>query len=681
MSETRLAATQGERALSHKYFSPLVTVIGLVLAACIGALGFQATAIAVALPAAAVGVWYVMQRPLAVLVGIVVIEVANVAQIIGGRPASLLVRGSIGLGILAIALALRDPAMRSRVNRGALWCVLLAACFLGTQLLAVLGSENLEASMGQMRSNTLVCVFLVVVLVLIQLTGRPWAVAAAIVVTLAVLSLLCFVNQFGFGGTQTFGGFAKVTQPPAGLSNIPRYGGPTTDANFWGRQLIIGLPLATALVSRALRSGDRRAALGWSVALAALLGGVYLTQSRGAIISALVVLFIWAWVSGGRTKTRALRSLPLAAVVLFVPGIGDRIWELLGFFTSSSPYHQAVDSSVVGRTAAQEMAWAMFRDRPIFGFGPGTFLSEIPNYGGSTPTAILHPSRSADAAHNLYLQLAADSGLVGIFGFIAFVGGFMWIVAARAVRVPPSETADRPLAVALLAGTIGWLIASAFLHLAYFRTLAIVLALAGAVAFATRPAVAQREVRKARKARRSPAVLISCIAGIAVASGVLAATSTQTYTSSQTLLPVPSEAMADNYAYALGMRGRSVFVTTLAAMMIDGDQHEVKSSGDAVRGVVTLSVTQDQAGRARRGLLEALDLAQSRLALFKVDSSYYFVPIGGRQDSTGFRWPPGAVLIALVLGFLATVGTRMALRRRSLMHGRHRARDAPTSGA
>ncbi|KUI12951.1 hypothetical protein AU193_04195 [Mycobacterium sp. GA-1285] len=676
MSETRLAATQGERALSHRYFSPLVMVIGLALAACIGALGFQATAIAVALPAAAVGVWYVLQRPLVVLVGIVVIEVANVAQIIGGRPASLLVRGSIGLGILAIALALRDPAMRSRVNRGTLWCVLLAACFLGTQLLAVLGSESLEASMDQMRSNTLVCVFLVVVLVLIQLTGRPWAVAAAIVVPLAVLSVLCYVNQFGFGGTQTFGGFAKVTQPPAGLSNIPRYGGPTTDANFWGRQLIIGLPLAFALVSRALRSGHRRAVLGWSVALAALLGGVYLTQSRGAIISAMVVFFVWAWVSGGRTKTRALRSLPVAALVLFIPGIGDRIWELLGFFTSSSPYHQAVDSSVVGRTAAQEMAWAMFRDRPIFGFGPGTFLSEIPNYGGSTPTAILHPSRSADAAHNLYLQLAADSGLVGVFGFIALVGGFMWMVAARAVRVPPSAAADRPLAVALLAGMTGWLIASAFLHLAYFRTLAIVLALAGAVAFAARPAVAPRE---ARKARRSPAVLISCIAGIAVASGVLAATSTRTYTSSQTLLPVPSEAMAENYAYALGMRGRSVFVTTLAAMMIDGDPHEVKSSGDAVRGVVTLSVTQDQAWRARRGLLEALDLAQARLALFKVDSSYYFVPIGGRQDSTGLRWPPGAVLIALVLGIMATVGTWMALGRRSLNQDRPTARDAPTS--
>src|SRR4029079_8554662 len=122
-----------------------------------------------------------------------------------------------------------------------------------------------------------------------------------------------------------------------------------------------------------------------------------------------------------------------------------------------------------------------------------------------------------------------------------------------------------------------------------------------------------------------------------VASGVLAATGTQTYTSSQTLLPVPSEAMADNYAYALGMRGRTVFVTTLAAMMIDGGPHGVRSSGDAVRGVVTLSVTQDQAGRARSGLLDALDYGQARLAYFKLDSAYYFVPIGSRQDSIGVQ--------------------------------------------
>ena len=38
---------------------------------------------------------------------------------------------------------------------------------------------------------------------------------------------------------------------------------------------------------------------------------------------------------------------------------------------SSSGQGYGVDPSVLGRTSAQEVAWAMFGDRPMFGVGPG----------------------------------------------------------------------------------------------------------------------------------------------------------------------------------------------------------------------------------------------------------------------------------------------------------------------
>jgi O-antigen ligase len=364
------AAGEGSALLSRANLPPILILCGLGISVGVAVFGWQTTAIAASLPAAAVLAWFLIPRPTATMIVLVAIEAANVAEVVDG-PTGV---GHLGimLGIATIAYALRDPAARARLNRGVLWCVGLITCYLVPQFIALLGSQNFEVSVVQLRTMVIDCVYLVTVLILVMISGKPWAAVAAMVVPLAVLSLLCLINQAAFGGTATFGGFAMVRQEPWGLIELPRYGGPTVDANFWGRILVLGIPLAGALAVRAWQSGRRIVALYWFAAMIAISGGVYLTQSRGAYIAAAFVLILWILASGPRTRLRGLLSLPFLALVLLVPGVGNRLFALMGDLLSSNPY-RVVDPSVVGRQAVQEISWAMFRERPLFGFGPNVF--------------------------------------------------------------------------------------------------------------------------------------------------------------------------------------------------------------------------------------------------------------------------------------------------------------------
>ena len=415
-------------------------------------LGPTTAIIAIGLPLAFATVWYAIRRPLVMLIGMIVVEVTNLAGVLATHKELPLLKLSLIAGLITVCIGLRNSDMRGRLNRGTLVCAGLFGCYLVTQLLSAIGGQDGSASMEMMKTDVADGIFLVLILILTQFTGRWWAVAAAVVVPLAVMSLLCLVNEVGFAGTESFGGFGSVTNASGELITTLRYGGPGLDPNFWGRNLVLGLPLSGALIVRAVRSGRRWVALGWAGALAALLAGVYLTQSRGTILATAVVFFVWVLASGPTAWRRGVMSLPLVGLLLMTPGIGNRL-VALGTDVSGSTY--AVDPSVLGRMAAQQSAWAMFRDRPVFGFGPNGFSSELSHYAGKVPTAVLHPP---NAAHNLYAQFAADSGIVGLVGWTLFVGGFIWLIVMRVVRLSrhpsyDSAQSERSLSAAALAGS------------------------------------------------------------------------------------------------------------------------------------------------------------------------------------------------------------------------------------
>ncbi len=647
--------TVGRSPLNTLDAAAVLIVTGVAIALGQTILGGMSI-IAIGVPVAVAAVWYLIRRPPMMLIAMIVVEVTNLAGVIAQHRPLPLFQLSLISGLLTVCIALRDPRTRARLNRGTLLCLGLFGCYLVTQFLAALGSQDIAVSMATLKTYVLDGLFLAVILLLTQITGRWWAVAAAFVVPLAVISLLCLVNQVIFAGTASFLGFARATDASGELITTLRYGGPGLDSNFWGRNLILGLPLAGALVVRAVRSGRRWVALGWAAALAALLAGVYLTQSRGTIISAAVVLFVWVLASGPAAWRKGAMGLPVVGLLLLTPGIGNRLTALVA--DVSGPQY-AVDPSVLGRMAAQQSAWAMFRDRPLFGFGPNGFSSELSHYAGRVPTAVLHPP---DAAHNLYAQFAADSGIVGLVGWTFFIGGFIWLIAIRVAKLSyDSANSERSLSAAVLAAIVGWSVASIFLHMSSFRTFAIVLALAGALASASSPDIGS--VIQEKRATIRDAV-VGLLAGMAVAAAIFAASGTETHTASQTITIMPTQQDDWAYAYALDMKSREILLPTYASLMA-GNGSGFTAVADPVRGVITITVTDSDTDSARADLDVALSAATSRLADLGADSWYTITAVGTPDIHSGTTHSTASTAFAVFVGALVASGLTLAMRRRS----------------
>jgi O-antigen ligase len=624
---------------------PSDRVAGLVLAAGLGmfgalfVLGSRTPWLLVLAPVGAVGLVLAARKPLLALIVMVVTEVTNLSGVLapgGGLP---LFPASMLLGLVTIAFALRDPQARQRLNAWTGICIGLLCFYLVVQGVAAIGSVDVMESLSAIRRTGLDCLFAIVLIILIQLTGRQWAVAAAIVIPLAVLSALTIVHQVFFTGATSLGGFSTLTKASGELITTPRYGGPLPDSNFWGRHLVMGVPLTAALLTRALRADRHAAAAGWLTALLAILGGIYLTQSRGTFISVTVATFVWFVVSGRPVWKTAPLVVPFVIGVAAIPGVGDR---LVGAFSELSQGRTAgnLDPSLLGRLAAQQQAALMWQERPVFGFGPGTFPGQVFYFAGRVSTAVREPT---NAPHNIYVELAAEAGTLGLLSWIVVVVGFLLVLGLRITAAPRS--ADRILAAAAFAAIIGWSVASLALHMAYFRTFGVVLALAGGLAPAWPPPAGA--VRRLLRTVGVGALAGTIGAGVFTACWAVGTSRAVTATQSSTLVPVgPIDGW---YAYALDIRSRIELLPTVAKLVRDqGSPVEVEA--DPVRGLLNFTAAAPTEAEARNQVRAAVERAGPLLGASIGHNDYLIQPVGSMRIESKVSASAGTVLAAAAAG-------------------------------
>jgi len=137
------------------------------------------------------------------------------------------------------------------------------------------------------------------------------------------------------------------------------------------------------------------------------------------------------------------------------------------------------DGAILGRTTSNLAALLVFVDHPIVGVGPNLYAAQYSqDYGNELGLRHLGTSRRA---HNMYLEWAAE---LGILGLAAGVGALvLTIVQLRALRRywrwrrPAYSNMAGAYALALVA----YMGTAVFLHLSYERYFFTLLALANAV--------------------------------------------------------------------------------------------------------------------------------------------------------------------------------------------------------
>jgi O-antigen ligase len=119
----------------------------------------------------------------------------------------------------------------------------------------------------------------------------------------------------------------------------------------------------------------------------------------------------------------------------------------------------------------------VFADHPLVGVGPGMFKYYSAEYGNQVNPGVLEGTREA---HNLYLGVAADHGLLGLLSFISIIA----VTFYQLLRNRAWLTRNRPelanLVNAFALAVVTYLATGLFLHLSYARYFWLMMALAGA---------------------------------------------------------------------------------------------------------------------------------------------------------------------------------------------------------
>ncbi len=182
--------------------------------------------------------------------------------------------------------------------------------------------------------------------------------------------------------------------------------------------------------------------MSWSrgawLAFAAAFGAMNLVRSRrGATIFMLLVLLIaFAGLLG------SFELLPQAVV--------QRMTSFLPFATVQDVRAAEINDenyAVLERLAHWESALDMWRDHLWIGVGFGNYEAAYPAYAlPKWPLALGH-------AHNYYLNIAAETGLIGLTAYLALWATVIWQVV-RAIWQPQNTTYHTALAV----GALGMLV-------------------------------------------------------------------------------------------------------------------------------------------------------------------------------------------------------------------------------
>lgn len=213
------------------------------------------------------------------------------------------------------------------------------------------------------------------------------------------------------------------------------------DPNIYGRFLVIAM---LAVAAGMLRTTHGRRLAAGAVALLALWAGLVLTLSQSSFVALLAGLGVLAVLQWGVRRT----LVPVTAVVL-----------IAGVAVVASPSTFGVDpgnldASSSGRFGLVRGGAELFADRPLIGYGAGSFETEYRAHDGRVA------GDGAVASHTIPVTVAAEQGVVGLLAYLALLA----VALARLLRGAASTAARAAIAAAFVALVVHTLIYAAFLE-------------------------------------------------------------------------------------------------------------------------------------------------------------------------------------------------------------------------
>jgi O-antigen ligase len=253
--------------------------------------------------------------------------------------------------------------------------------------------------------------------------------------------------------------------------------------NDLAMNMVTFLPAAAVIcMSRGFSRSKRLIA---ALASAFMLATIVFTKSRGGFLGLAAVLVILLFL--GRRVRPGFGTAAVVIVLCASPFMPSTFWERMQSIVNDQKDKEEFTGTREARWTVMKEGMKTFAERPLTGIGAGQFQNYNP------------PGRREAwrETHNAPIQVAAETGIVGLAAFVFLVvrAGFGARATRRLLRKPRKKDAPDPLravmsdrdrnalnahTVALTAGFFGWFVCSLFASVAYNWTFYYLLALIAA---------------------------------------------------------------------------------------------------------------------------------------------------------------------------------------------------------
>jgi O-antigen ligase len=430
---------------------------GLLLLAAVG-LGLLAGVDPKLGVAAALGLGFVTAVLADLSVGIALFAGVSFLDLLpfgGGAASFAKVLGALLLVSWIAALGRREEGTRDFVSDHPVLTYLLLL-FLAWGALSLLWAEDFNSGVGALERYALnILLFVIAFSAVRESKHAVWVVTVFLV------------------GATVSAMYGLLSPQSGSFEEVSRLAGSGQDPNLLAATLVSALALSTAFLVGWRHSPIVRVLALSMIALCA--GSIFLSLSRGGLV-ALGVALVAGVVVGGRWR-------PVAATLLVAVGLAG-----VGYFTFlASP--QAVQRVLetqggTGRSDIWAVGWRMVKSSPTNGIGVGNFqVSSI--HFLLEPGALQRDEFIVDepkVAHNMYLEVLAELGVVGLALFVAVLG-FSIACVAGAIRqfAKTGDSRMEALSRALMVAIISLLSANFFISAQFSKQLWLLLALGPAL--------------------------------------------------------------------------------------------------------------------------------------------------------------------------------------------------------
>ena len=154
---------------------------------------------------------------------------------------------------------------------------------------------------------------------------------------------------------------------------------------------------------------------------------LFSTKTRGAIIGFLSGFIIFVFLLALKSGRRARVGAVLVLLVLIVAGIFLRINRDSEWIRSVPPLRKIAQISVKDSTArtrliSWESAYMAFRVHSFLGWGPENFNIAFNRFYNPELLAYGRGETWSDRPHNIFLEVAAGAGIIGLIAYLAIFG-------------------------------------------------------------------------------------------------------------------------------------------------------------------------------------------------------------------------------------------------------------------